>query len=104
LWILNQEKIFDELLTLGLPPNTKIRFEFEKSNDKFLIMCEKGDLEEYKVKILNLCLHVPVAQMGQPVFDEINSILSRKDEPNQIAIHYRRNEIRLAFIIKDFIY
>jgi hypothetical protein len=42
--------------------------------------------------------------MGQPVFDEINSILSRKDEPNQIAIHYRRNEIRLAFIIKDFIY
>jgi hypothetical protein len=79
---------------LGLPPNTKIRFEFEKSSDKFLVMRQTNDTENYKVKILNLSLHVPVAQMSQPVFDEINAVMSRKDEPNEIAIHYRRLEIR----------
>jgi hypothetical protein len=81
-----------------LPPNTKIRFEFEKTCDKFLVMSQTGDTEQYKVKILNLSLHVPVAQMSQPVFDEINHVLS-KDSDNQIAIHYRRIEIRHNTII-----
>jgi hypothetical protein len=57
-------------------------------------MSQEGDDEQYKVKILNLCLHVPVAQMSQQVFDEISSVLSRKEEPNEIAIHFRRIEIR----------
>jgi hypothetical protein len=57
-------------------------------------MSEVGDNEKYKVKILNLCLHVPVAQMSQIVFNEINSVLSKKEEPNEIAIHFRRIEIR----------
>jgi hypothetical protein len=82
----------------GLPPNTKIRFEFEKTSDKFLVMSQNGDGEQYKVKILNICLHVPVAQMSQPVFDEINSVLSQEKD-NQIAIHYRRMEIRHNTII-----
>jgi hypothetical protein len=61
-------------------------------------MSQTGDTEQYKVKILNLSLHVPVAQMSQPVFDEINHVLS-KDSDNQIAIHYRRIEIRHNTII-----
>lgn len=85
----------------GLPPNTKIRFEFEKSCDKFLVMSQTGDNESYKVKILNLCLHVPVAQMSLPVFNEINTVLS-KETDNEIAIHYRRIEIRHNTIIYDY--
>jgi hypothetical protein len=61
-------------------------------------MSEKGDEEQYKVKILNLCLHVPVAQMSQTVFNEINTVLSKKEEPNEIAIHFRRIEIRFTFL------
>jgi len=61
-------------------------------------MSQNGDGEQYKVKILNICLHVPVAQMSQPVFDEINSVLSQEKD-NQIAIHYRRMEIRHNTII-----
>jgi uncharacterized membrane-anchored protein len=91
-------------MLLGLPPNTKIRFEFERSSDKFLIMRQKNDDENYKVKILNLCLHVPVAQMSQPVFDEIKSVLARKDEPNEIAIHYRRIEIRLSINVNTYLF
>jgi hypothetical protein len=60
-------------------------------------MSEVGDNEKYKVKILNLCLHVPVAQMSQIVFNEINSVLSKKEEPNEIAIHFRRIEIRYSY-------
>jgi hypothetical protein len=81
-----------------LPPNTKIRFEFEKSDDKFLVMRQTGDFENYKVKILNLCLHVPVAQMSEQVFNEIKSVLASKETGNEIAIHYRRSEIRKTLL------
>ena len=30
------------------------------------------DDEKYKLKILNVCLYVPVAQISLPVFNEIN--------------------------------
>ena len=77
----------------GLPPNTKIRFEFEKSSDKFLVMSQTGDAEKYKVKILGFSLHIPVSTMSEPVFNEIKTLLSKPTE-NEIAIHYRRIEIR----------
>ena len=82
----------------GIPPNTKIRFEFERSSDKFVVMSQTSDKEAYKVKILNCCLHIPVSVMSDPVFNEIKTVLSKEHE-NQIAIHYRRIEIRQNTII-----
>ena len=50
--------------------------------------------QNYKVKILNIALLVPVAQLSASVFNEISSILTRKNEPKAIGIHYRRVEVR----------
>jgi hypothetical protein len=87
--------------TTGLPPQTKVRIDLEKSDDKFVILKKSNDTENYKLKILNICLYVPVAQLSQPVFNEIEAILSRKEEPNAIALHHRRVEVRPISIIKN---
>lgn len=76
----------------GLPPNTKVKIELDRSDDSFVIMCKEGDNEKYQMKILNICLYVPVAELSQNVFNEINSLLTEKKK--SIAIHYRRMEIR----------
>jgi hypothetical protein len=57
-------------------------------------MCAKDDDEKYVLKIENICLFVPVAQLAAPVFQELNSIMTRKNEPKTITIHYRRIEVR----------
>lgn len=80
--------------TTGLPPHTKIKFELDRSEDAFVIMCPESDNEKYKLKILNITLYVPVAQLSSSVFSEMNSILTRKNEPKAFAIHYRRLEVR----------
>lgn len=73
----------------GLPPNTKVRFEFDRSDNDFIIMKEASDTEKYQIKILNIALYVPVAQLSASVFNELSTILSRKTEPKAISIHYR---------------
>ncbi len=85
----------------GLPPNTKVRIDLDLSNNAFFVMCPKTDTEEYKFKITNICLFVPVAQLSMPIYQEINSILTRKNEPKSIVIHYRRIEVRPISITKD---
>jgi hypothetical protein len=87
--------------TTGLPPQTKVRIDLEKSENNFVIMKQKGDIEKYKLKFLNICLYVPVAQLSQTVFNEISSVLSRKEEPNEIALHHRRIEVRPITIVKN---
>jgi hypothetical protein len=64
-------------------------------------MRSAGDTTDYQLKILNICLYVPVAQLSATVFNEIESILSRKEAPNEIAIHHRRVEIRPITITKN---
>ncbi len=85
----------------GLPPNTKVRFDLDKSENAFFIMCPNDDKEQYQFKITNIALYVPVAQLSMPVYQEINSILTRKNEPKSIVIHYRRIEVRPISITKD---
>ena len=80
--------------TTGLPPNTKIKFELDRSDDSFVILTKTDDLEKYKLKVLNIALYVPVAQLSNSVFSEINAILTRKNEPKAFGIHYRRLEVR----------
>jgi hypothetical protein len=57
-------------------------------------MCPEGDNENYVLKIENIALFVPIAQLAAPVFQEINNIMTRKNDPQTIAIHYRRIEVR----------
>ena len=52
------------------------------------------DTEKYRIKLLNIALLVPVAQLSAQVFQEINAIMTRKNEPKSIGIHYRRIEVR----------
>jgi len=79
----------------GLPPMTKVKIELDRSEDSFVLMCPTSDNEKYTLKILNVALFVPVAQLTEPVYREINSILTGQGkEQNAIAIHYRRVEIR----------
>jgi len=85
----------------GLPPDTKVRIDLDKSDNAFFIMCPNDDKEEYQFQIKNICLYVPVAQLSMPVYQEINSILTRKNEPKSIVIHYRRIEVRPISISKD---
>ncbi len=85
----------------GLPPNTKVRFDLDKSDDAFFLMCPKDDTEKYQFQIKSIALFVPVAQLSMPVYQEMNSILTRKNEPKAIVIHYRRIEVRPISIIKD---
>ncbi len=55
---------------------------------------DKNDTEKYQLKILNIALFVPVAQLAAPVFQEINTIMTRKNDPQTIGVHYRRIEVR----------
>ena len=96
-------RLFHDLVncTTGLPPQTKVRIDLEKADDKFVILKKEDDSTDYKLKILNLCLYIPVATLSLQVFNEIESILSRKESPNEIAIHHRRIEIRPVSILKN---
>ena len=78
----------------GLPPNTKVKFELDRSDDTFVLLSENDETEKYRLKLLNIALFVPVAQLSAQVFQEINSIMTRKNEPKAIGIHYRRIEVR----------
>jgi hypothetical protein len=80
---------FDHNFFLGLPPNSRVKFELDRSSDDFLIMKEKSDTNKYKIKIQNIALFIPVALLSSSVFNELSSVMSRKNEPRAIAIHYR---------------
>jgi hypothetical protein len=78
----------------GLPPNTKVKIELDRSENSFCLMCPNDDPENYELKIENIALFIPVAQLSASVFQEINSIMTRKINPQTIGIHYRRIEVR----------
>ena len=78
----------------GLPPNTKVKIELEKASDEFLLMKQAGDTEKYKLKITNICLYIPIAQLSAAVFNELNIFMTQKNDPQPVGIHYRRTEVR----------
>lgn len=74
----------------GLPPGCKVKIELDRASDEFFILSQSTDTEKYKVKILNICLFVPVAQLSQTVYNQISTLHAKQD----VAIHYRRLEVR----------
>lgn len=74
----------------GLPPSCKVKIELDRASDEFVLLSQAHDNERYKVKILNIALYVPVAQLSQTVYNQISTLHAKQD----VAIHYRRLEVR----------
>lgn len=83
--------------TTGLPPGTKVRIEFTRASDEFILMKDTTDLEKYKLKFLELNLYIPVAQLTASVYNQLSSILTTK----KLSIHYRRTEIREVSLVRN---
>ena len=91
-------RLHHDLITTSvpLPPGTKLIIELERSDDEFVILKPATDPEKYKLKILNICLYMPIAQLSQAVYQEFSALLTKpKDlQSGAVNIHYRRSEIR----------
>lgn len=74
----------------GLPPSCKVKIELDRTSDEFFLLTQETDTEKYKVKILNIALYVPVAQLSQTVYNQISTLHAKQD----VAIHFRRLEVR----------
>ena len=79
----------------GLPPGTKVDIELTRTKDEFVLLRQKGDTEEYKLKLLSCFLYMPVAQLSSAAFSEIERVLTT----NSVAIHYRKIEIRQLSLV-----
>ena len=71
-----------------------MKIELQKASDEFLLMKQAADTENYKLKITNICLYIPIAQLSAAVFNELNTYMTRKIDPQPVGIHYRRTEVR----------
>jgi len=93
-------RLYHDLTTCesGMPPGVKLKFELEKAKDEFLLLIKPTtgttDKEQYKIKIENIVLLMPIAQLTQGVFNEYNSILTRQIDNKPVGISYRKVEIR----------
>ena len=88
---------------MPLPPGTKIVIELDRSEDEFVILTPKTDPEKYKLKLLNVCLYMPIAQLSQSVYQEFSALWTKpKDlQSGAVNIHYRRSEIRTISIASN---
>ena len=77
----------------GLPPNTKVRFVLTKNKDSFVLQCAESDKEQYQVKITNIFLTVPIAQLSQNVYDELSYLMSKKEDTKPVTIQFRKFEV-----------
>jgi len=81
----------------GLPPNTKVRIVLTKNKDSFILQCPENDDEKYQVKITNIFLTVPIAQLSQNVYDELSYLMSKKP----VTIQFRKFEVLPISVPKD---
>ncbi len=77
----------------GLPPNTKVRIVLTKNKDSFILQAAKEDNEQYQVKITNIYLTVPIAQLSNNVFDELSYLMSKKEDTKPVTIQFRKFEV-----------
>jgi hypothetical protein len=64
-------------------------------------MCPTDDTEQYYVELTNVCLYVPLAQLSQNVYNEINALYSSNPkEPQEVTVHFRKQEVKLISIPK----
>ena len=79
-----------------MPPGSKIYIELDRACDEFVILRPETDSDKYQIRLLDIALYVPIAQLSQSVFSEYNSLLTRpKDnKPGAANLHFRRSEVR----------
>ena len=79
-----------------LPPGSKIYIELDRSSDDFVILRPETDTAKYRIRVLDIAIYVPIAQLSQSVFAEYNSLLTRpKDnKAGAVNLHFRRSEVR----------
>jgi hypothetical protein len=77
----------------GLPPNTKVSFVLTKNKDEFILQSDKEDTEQYKVKITNIFLTVPIAELSQNVYNELSYLMSKKEDTTPVTIQFRKFEV-----------
>lgn len=80
--------------------DTKIKIELDRSSDEFVLLKEDTDPIRYKLKILELAMYIPVGQLSQSVYNEINSLQTLPSN-NPITFQFRRLEIRPLSITKN---
>ena len=78
-----------------------MKIELERSKDEFVIMRLPDDTENYKLKLENIALFIPVAQLSAPVYQELNALMTRKNDPQSISVHYRRTEVRTISLTRN---
>lgn len=82
----------------GLPPGTKVKIELTRSTDKFVLMKEEDDNTKYKLKLVEIQLFVPIAQLSERVFNEINLLRTKTTDNKPIGLQYRRLDVRPIII------
>jgi hypothetical protein len=85
----------------GIPPQNTVYIQLDKAENEFFLYTPDEDNEKYKFELSNVCLYVPVAQLSQSVYSEINSILVNPKEQRDITIHYRKLEVKTVSLPTD---
>jgi len=91
-------KLYGKYLLYFSHLGTKFSLDLDRAKDSFVIIKEENDETIYRLKLLSLALYLPVAQLSQTVYSEINSLLTKRDKP--VGIQYRNIEIRPYTISK----
>lgn len=81
-------------LDSGLPPQTRVQIQLEKSSSEFVLLKHASDPENYQMKITKCNLYIPIAEVSASVFSEISSVVASKS----VALHYRKTEVRVLTI------
>ncbi len=94
-------RLFHDLIACesGIPPNISIKIELDKSPASFVLQCPPTDKELYDYKFTHAALYIPVGQLSLSVYNELSNLMTRASEGN-VAIHYRRLEIRPILLSK----
>lgn len=82
----------------GLPPGTKVQIELTRSLNNFVLMKEEDDTTNYKLKLIEVLLFVPVAQLSERVYNEINLLRTKTIDNKPIGLQFRRIDIRPIII------
>ena len=67
------------------------------------------DTAKYRIRLLDIAIYVPIAQLSQSVFAEYNSLLTRpKDnKAGAVSLHFWRTEVSSessSYLMHAFIY
>jgi len=77
-----------------LTTGTKLVIELERSRHEFVLMKKLADTEQYKLKILEIAILMPVAQLTQSVYNEFQSLMATTYKNKPVGISHRKIEIR----------